>query len=61
MTELRDRCVPLTDAWIKMALAARVITPPPCEGQRSHAGIFLIGACIALIVVVPWVLWVGGK
>jgi len=61
MTDPRDRCVPLTDAWCRMALATRVITPPPGEGQRSHAGIFLIGAFIALIVVVPWVLWVGGK
>lgn len=61
MSDIRDRCVPLTDAWIRMALATRVITPPIGEGQRSHAGIFLIGAFIALVVVVPWVLWVGGK
>jgi hypothetical protein len=61
MTEPRDRCVPLTDAWCRMAIATRVITPPPGEGQRSHAGILLVGAFIALIVVVPWVLWVGGK
>jgi len=53
--------VPLTDAWCRMALATRVITPPPGEGQRSHAGILLLGVVVGLIVVVPWLLWVGGK